>query len=131
MANELIPFKEHGDRVTCVPSAAVTGKRLVMISAEKNANGCPTIAHTTAGAKAFGVAAWDAAIGGKVTVVTITSGDIVPLIASGAIAAGASVKPGAAGVAVSATAADRACGIALAGAADGAEVMVQLAHHTA
>ena len=131
MANDLIPFKESGDRVTCIPSAIVTGKRLVSISGEKNANGCPTIAHTGAAGKPYGVAAWDAPTGGKVTVITIQSGAIVPLIASGAIAAGASVKPGANGVVVSATALDRACGIALAGAVDAAEVMVQLGHHTA
>lgn len=131
MANELIPFKEPGERVTCIASAAVTGKHLVSISGERNANGLYTVAHTGAGGKAFGVACWDAAIGERVTVITVPSGQIVPITASGVIAAGASVKPGAAGVVVSASATDRSCGICLAGAVDGADAIIQLAHHTA
>lgn len=131
MANDLIPYKEDGERVTCTPSAAVTGKRLVSISGERNANGLYTVAHTAAAGKAFGVATWDAPIGGRVTVITVQSGHIVPITASGAIAAGASVKPGANGVVVTAVAADRAIGICLAGAVDGADAMIALAHHTA
>ena len=131
MANDLIPFKEEGERVTCTPSSAVTGKRLVSISGNNNADGSYTIAPTGAGAKAFGVACWDAAVGQKVTVITVASGQVVPILASGAIAAGASVKPGAAGVVVTATAADRAIGICITGAADATDAMIHLAHHTA
>lgn len=131
MANDLIPFKEDGERVTCTPSTAVVGKRLVTIAGNANADGSYTIAPTGAAGKAFGVACWDAPIGGKVTVVTVASGQIVPITASGAIAAGASVKPGAAGVVVTATAADRSIGICLTGAVDGADAIIHLAHHTA
>ena len=131
MANDLIPFKEDGERVTCIASAAVTGKQFVSISGNKNANGLYTVAPTAAAGKAFGVACWDAAIGEQVTVVTIPSGQIVPVKASGVIAAGASVKPATGGLATSATAADRACGLALSGAVDGADAIIQLAHHTA
>lgn len=131
MANDLIPFKEEGERVTCTPSAAVTGKRFVSISGDKNADGTYTIAPTGAGGKVFGVACWDAGIGAKVTVITVPSGMHVPVTASGAITAGTSVKSGAAGVAVAATAADKAYGICLSGAADGADAIIQLAHHTA
>ena len=131
MANDLIPFKEDGDRVTCTPSTAVVGKRLVSISGDRNADGTYTIAPTGAAGKAFGVACWDASTTQKVTVITVVSGNIVPIKGSGVIAAGDSVKPGAAGVVVAATAADRACGICITGAVDGADAMIQLAHHTA
>ena len=129
--NDLIPFKDEGERVTCIASAAVTGKQFVSISGNVNANGCYTVAPTAAAGKAFGVACWDAAIGAQVTVITIPSGQIVPVKASGVIAAGASVKPGALGVAVAAVATDRAFGICLSGAVDGADAIIQLAHHTA
>lgn len=128
---ELIPFKEDGERVTCTPSTAVIGKRLVTISGDRNADGSYTVAPTGAAGKAFGVACWDASTTQKVTVITVQSGHIVPITASGTIAAGASVKPGAAGVVVTATAADRAVGICLTGAVDGADAIIQLAHHTA
>lgn len=131
MANDLIPFFENASRVTCVATGAVTGKRFVSISAEPNANGTYSVAATGAAGKVFGVACWDAAIGDQVTVVTVPSGQIVPVTASGAIAAGASVKPGAAGVAVAATATDRAYGICVVGAADGEDAAIQLIPHTA
>lgn len=128
---ELIPFKEDGERVTCIASAAVVGKTCVSISGNLNANGCYTVAPATAGGKVFGIAAWDAAIGAQVVVVTTTSGHIVPVTTSGVIAAGASVKPAANATIVTATAAERSCGIALSGAASGADAIIQLAHHTA
>lgn len=128
---ELIPFKEDGERVTCTPSADVTGTTLVSISGDRNADGTYTIAPASAGGKVFGVATWDAATGTKVTVITTTSGHIVPITTSGAVTAGQSIKPAAGGTAVAATAADRACGIVLTGAASGAQAIVQLAHHTA
>lgn len=131
MPNDLIPFKEDGERVTCTPSTAVVGKTCVTISADKNADGSYTIAPAAAGGKVFGIAAWDCPIGGKVTVVTTTSGHIVPVTTSGIITAGTSVKPAAGGTVVAATALDRACGIALSGAANAADAIIQLAHHTA
>jgi len=131
MDNDLIPFKEDGERVTCTPSAAVTGKRFVSISGDKNADGTYTVAPTGAGGKVFGAATWDASTTQKVTVITVPSGYIVPIVASGVIAAGASVKSGALGVAVAATAADKACGICLSGAVDGADAIIQLTNHIA
>lgn len=131
MAEQLIPFKEDGERVTCTPTTAVTSKQFVKISGDKNADGTYSIAPCGAGEKAFGVATWDAGIGVKVTVITITSGHIVPVKASGVIAAGASVKSGALGVAVSATAADKSYGLCLSGAVDAADAIIQLAHHIA
>lgn len=131
MANELIPFKENGERVTCTPTTAVTGKQFVSLSGNVNADGTYSIAPTGAGGKVFGVACWDCAIGGKVTVVTIPSGHIVPVKTSGAVVAGASVKSAAGGLATAATAADKAFGIVITGAADGADAMIQLTHHIA
>lgn len=135
MANDLIPFKEDGERVTCTPSAAVTGKTLVSISGDRQADGTYTIAPAAAGGKVFGVAAWDAAAGKKVTVVTIPSGHIVPVTAgAAALAAGDSVVAGAGGVAVVAAGAagtvQHAVGIVLTGAAAGADAVVQLTRHS-
>lgn len=129
--NDLIPFKEDAERVTCTPSAAVTGKTLVAISGDRQADGTYTIAPAGAGAKVFGVAGWDCPVGGKVTVVTIPSGHVVPVTAGAALAAGDSITPGAGGTAVVAAGGARACGIVLTGAADGADAMVQLTNHVA
>lgn len=129
--NDLIPFKEHAERVTCTPSAAVTGKTFVSISGDKNADGSYTIAPTPAGGKVFGVACWDAAVGKKVTVITIPAGDIVPVTASAALAAGASVASAAGGQAVTAAGGARACGIVVTGAAAGTDAQVHLTNHTA
>jgi predicted RecA/RadA family phage recombinase len=131
MANDLIPFKEDGERVTCTPSTAVVGMTLVVISGNANADGTYTIAPAGAGGKVFGVACWDAPIGGKVTVVTVPSGHIVPILAGAVLAAGVSVTPDASGHAVVAAGDARACGIVITGAADEAYAMIQLAHHTA
>lgn len=131
MANDLIPFKEDGERVTCTPSTAVVGKTCVSISGDRNADGTYTIAPSGAGGKVFGIAAWDCPVGGRVTVVTVTSGHIVPVTTSGVITAGQSVKPAAGGTVIAATAADRSCGLALSGAASATDAVIQLAHHTA
>lgn len=131
MANDLIPFKEDGERVTCTPSAAVTGKTLVSISGDRQADGTYTIAPAAAGGKAFGVAGWDAAAGATVTVVTIPSGHIVPVTAGAALAAGDSITPAAGGAAAVAAGGARACGIVLTGAANGADAVVQLTNHIA
>lgn len=132
MANDLIPFKEPASRVTCVASAAVTGKTFVVISGNANADGLYSVAPAGAGAKVFGVACWDAAIGAKVTVITLESGHIVPVVAgAAALAANASVKSDATGKAVVAAATDACAGIVLTGAAAGADTQVLLARHTA
>lgn len=127
---DLIPLKENVGRVTCTPSAAVTGKTLVAISGNRNADGTYTIAPAGAGALVFGVAAWDAAIGVQVAVIPVTSGYIVPITAgSGAIAAGDSVVPEAGGTIVVAAADVRACGIALTGSAADVDAVIQLVTH--
>ena len=128
--NELIPFKEHANRVTATPSAAVTGKRFVSISGDRQPDGTYTVAPTGAAGKALGVAAWDAGVGSKVTVVTITSGDIVPVRAGAALTANASVMSDATGQAVVATAGATGLGIALTGCASGADAQILLTRHS-
>lgn len=135
MANDLIPFKEHANRVTGTPTAAVTGKRFVSISGDRNADGSYSIAPTPAGGKPFGVAAWDCPVGGKVTVVVIESGDIVPVtVGAAGLAANASVVSDAAGAAVVAAGAAgavvHAAGICLSGAAAGADAQILLTRHS-
>lgn len=134
MANDLIPFKEPADRVTCTPSVAVKGKTFVVISGDRNADGTYTIAPAGANGKVFGVACWDAAIGEKVTVITIESGLIVPVIAGAALAANNSVvSDAAAEAAVAAGGAgtvQHAVGIVLTGAADGDDAQIHLTRHS-
>lgn len=132
---ELIPFKEDAERVTCTPTAAVTGKRFVSISGDRNADGTYSIAPTAAGGKVFGVACWDAAVGKKVTVILIQSGHIVPVTAgAAALAAGASVVSDATGQAVVAAGAagtvQHSVGICLTGAAAGADAQIHLTRHS-
>ena len=134
MANDLIPFREDSERVTCTPSTAVIGKRLVSISGDANADGTYTIAPTGAGGKAFGVAAWDSPIGGKVTVIVVGSGFTVPITTGAAVVAGDSLVSDATGQVITAAgtagSVQHASGIALTGAASGADAQVLLARHS-
>jgi hypothetical protein len=134
MPNDLIPFKEPADRVTCTATAAVTGKRFVAISGDRQADGTYSVAPAGAGAKVFGVAAFDAAAGRKVTVIAVDSSHIVPVTAGAALAANASVASDAAGAAVAvagaAGAVVHAQGIALTGAAAGADAQILLTRHS-
>lgn len=86
VVNECIPFKRPGEDVTCTPSTAVTGKKFVAISGNKNADGTYTIAPPAAAGRVFGVAAYNAAIGAKVPVIRGT-GEIVPVTCVANIAA--------------------------------------------
>lgn len=95
-ANECHPIFEPGQRVTCKPSAAVTGKRLAKISGAINTDGTYPIAHADADGKAFGAIAHDAAIGKPVTVLR-GSGFIVPLTVAAAVATFEEVKAAAGG----------------------------------
>ncbi|MEU4367543.1 DUF2190 family protein [Micromonospora chersina] len=99
MANECIPFYEPGRRITCHATAAVTGCRFVGISGNRQADGSISVAHATAAGKAFGVSAYDAALGEKVGVLR-GSGFIVPVLAAANLTAGQRVEVGANGQAV-------------------------------
>lgn len=120
--NEAIPYWDTGDVLTCHAQTAVTGKRLVSITGER-VDGNPRVGLTGAAAgKVFGVAAYDAAAGAKVTVHHAKS-IIVPVTASGAVAAGALLEAAANGM-VRTLAAGVCVGCALSAAADGQDVPV-------
>lgn len=129
LGNDCIPYYEPGDRITCTPTAAVQGKRFVAISGNQQADGTFSIAPPAAGGRTLGVAAWDGAVGGKVTVIK-GSGYIVPVVAGAAgIAAGGEVQVDATGAVVplAATAPNSPVGYAMsAGGAAGTDVIVCL-----
>lgn len=100
MANECTPLFRPGADVTCLTTAAVTGKTFVDISATRDASsGLIKVAPATAAGLSFGVATYDAANGARVPVIR-GKGSIVPVTAGGTIAAGAEVEVGSGGKAV-------------------------------
>ena len=109
MANEVAPLFRPGRDITGHATAAVTGGRFVGVSATRGADGLIRVAHATAAARAFGVAAADIASG---AVGLVLRGGIVPVTAGGAITAGAQVEVGSDGKAV-ALASGIAVGIAV------------------
>lgn len=120
---DIIPFYKPGDDVTGHCTAAVTGGRFVKISAQKQADGTYSISHAAAGDRVLGVAARDGAIGDRIPV--YTEGIVPVQNTGGALAAGAEVQSGAAGVAI-VLAAGKAAGQVMADAADGAMAEVKL-----
>lgn len=123
--NEAIPFYEPGGSITGeVATADVTGKTFVEISGNRTTAGNVAIDTATAAGRIFGVAAHDAAVGEVVDVMR-TPGIVVPVTASGAIAAFEEVEVGAAGAAL-ALAAGIAVGFALTAAADGEDAQICL-----
>jgi len=107
--NEAIAYFDPGDDLTGQASAAITGRRFVDVSAAKQAGSQGLSADTFggsipcalcgAGAKALGVASYDAAIGAKFPIAR--GHKVFPVEAGGAIAPGASVMSDATGRAVS------------------------------
>lgn len=118
------PLFKPGQAVTLRASAAITGGQLLDVTGNR------TVGPAAAGSTAWtGVAGFDAAVGGDVT---IFSGGVQRLKASGAVAAGSLVIAGAAGtvavvVAPATPAVGQQVGTALSTAADGALVEVQMA----
>lgn len=118
---EYAPIFKPGQAITRVTSAAVTGGQVVIVSGNDT-----VAASSTASAAWLGVAAHDAASGEAVTVL---SGGVHELAASGAIAAGARVVTAAAGAVADIAAGtdySQIVGVALA-AASGGKVRVKLA----
>ncbi|WP_328344809.1 capsid cement protein [Micromonospora sp. NBC_00421] len=104
-----------GHEITLQASATITGGQVVAVS------GSGTVAPAGAASPAVvGVAAFDAATNGSVTV--FARGITHISTASGAITAAARVDAGAAGTVASATAGVTNIGVALTTAADGASV---------
>lgn len=125
MANEAIPLFRPGSDVTCLTTAAVTGKRFAGISATRDATtGMIKVATCTSAARAFGVFTYDAASGARVPVIC-GPGTIVSVDCGGAITAGAQVEVGSSGKAV-VLASGVAVGQALETGANNAEVLIRL-----
>ncbi|OBK91487.1 capsid cement protein [Mycolicibacter sinensis] len=120
---EATPLFRPGAEVTALTSAAVTGKRFVGLSATRDGfTGLVKVAHAGQGAKAFGVAAYDAASGATLP---ILRGGIVPVTAGGSITAGDQVEVGTDGKAVK-LASGVAVGQAIETATSGDDVFVAL-----
>lgn len=134
MANDMIPIFEDADHLTCLATAAITGKTFVDISGNRDSGpglapdgstkNVYKVAPATAAGLALGVAEYDAANGTLVTVAR-TPGMVVPVTTGAAITAGAEVEVGAGALAVP-HAAGIAVGRCLTGAASGADAEIIL-----
>lgn len=113
--NVCTPFYEPGSRITARPTADVTGKRFVKVSAPKDpgslgldpasTGGNIKIAPAGVGDKAIGVAEFDCPADGKHphVVTVLRGGFVVPIPAAVALAPGDLVVPAAGGKAGKAT----------------------------
>jgi hypothetical protein len=119
MANEMTGIYDDGDDLTAVTSAAVVGRRFVSVSADRNATtGNITVATTAAGARAHGVAKYDAASGAVVGVAMRGTSRVYQVTADNAtIAAGVDVMVGASGTAKTWVSTNVAVGYAIAACA--------------
>lgn len=135
-ANQCIPYQEEADSaITAKTTADVIGKRLVKISANRDASvllnasstgGNIKVAHATAALATFiGVAAYDALSGTLVKVWLRGGGLILPITATGAITAGVEVEAAANGT-VSTKSTGVAVGIAVADAVDGGDAQIKI-----
>jgi hypothetical protein len=133
-ANVCTPNHVTSD-VTFKATAAVTGKRFVAPSGNRTGGpGLSTdlenvyrMAHCAAGAKAFGVSKYDVALNAEGGAYG-TPGRIVPVTCVSAVTAGQQVEVGAAGQAQpwGGTIATQPVGLALSGAAGGADAEIKL-----
>lgn len=121
--NPAVPFWDEGNTITAQASAAVTGKRFVEVTGPRVADQVQ-VGPATAAGRSFGVAGFDAAVGQLVTVYS-SPGLVMPVTASGAIAAGDDVEVAAGGMAAAA-AAGEVVGMALDDAADGTDAVIKL-----
>jgi hypothetical protein len=95
-SNILIPYFDDGNNVTGTTTAAVTGKTCLDISGNLASDNTFSVATCAAGARAFGVAEYDAASGAFVGIVRK---GIVPITCTAvALAAGVEVEVGANGL---------------------------------
>lgn len=125
MAAESIEKYANGRPITCNAGAAITGARFVSITAAPT-SGNPTVQHTGAAAKVFGVSCTDAA-SGAILAVHVNRGDVVPVEAgTGGVTAGQVVEAAATGTAVTRSAGIPA-GTCVEGAAAGAQALIMLA----
>ena len=120
--NVCTPLFTPGKNVSVILTANVVGKTFVDVSAAPDVNGTIKAATAAAGARAFGVAAYDGATGELIPAIR---GGIVPVTAGGTIAVGADVEVGAAGKAIT-LASGKAVGKAVKAGTNGADVLIAL-----
>lgn len=135
IANQCIPYHEGGPALTGKCTAGVTGKRLVKISANRDASvllntastgGNVKIAHATAALNThIGVAAYDGLTGDLIKFWLKGVGLILPITATGAITAGVEVEAAANGT-VSTKAAGVPIGLCVADAVDTGDAQILL-----
>lgn len=126
-ANPAVPFWDEGNTFTGHALTAVTGKRFVAVTGAAVGDN-PGVGHAAASAtvKSVGVAAYDAPAGSKVSVYS-SPGIVMPVVAVGAIAAGALVWSAADGRATATTVAGaQPAGLAMRDAADGTDAPIKL-----
>ena len=104
MTNDLVPFYEDGDELPCVVTAAVTGCKAVQITAARTSG--PGLSSTSEGSRyqvghpnasgaagagkaVLGIASWDTALNGPVTV---KRGSVLPVFCSANITHGQEVE---------------------------------------
>jgi predicted RecA/RadA family phage recombinase len=101
--NDVVPVYRPGSDITCKASVALTGKRLCMISGNRTSGagnagvglsatpdgGNYQVGNPTGGGRVFGVVGYDTPSGG---LVPVKREGVLPITASGAIAAGAEVE---------------------------------------
>jgi predicted transcriptional regulator len=125
MANETIPLFRPGNDLTAVTTTAVTGGRMVELTATRSTvDGLMRVGTATAAGRALGVAVTDAASGARVAVIA-AAGVIVPVQAGGTIAFGAQVEVGTLGQVVT-IASGVAVGRAVEAGTNGNPVMIRL-----
>lgn len=124
MANENVGVYEPGADLTCQATGAITGKRFVAITGNRQTDGSISVAHATAAGRVFGVSKYDAASGGKVGVMRGNS-RVTFVTAGGNIAAFAEVEVGTNGQAVTKSA-GVAVGYAVTAATSGADAEISL-----
>ncbi|AHJ86290.1 hypothetical protein 32HC_12 [Mycobacterium phage 32HC] len=123
MANENVGVYEPGRDISGRASAAVTGKRFLKISGNRN-GGNIAVAHADAGGRVCGVSKYDAASGAIVGVARGNS-RVTHVTASGALAAFDEVQVGTNGTAVKLDA-GVAVGYALTAATNGGDAEISL-----
>jgi hypothetical protein len=125
MANENVGVYEPGADITGHASAAVTGKRFLKISGNREAtDNNLQVAHADAAGRVCGVSKYDAAIGKKVGIVRGNS-RVTNVTAGANLTAFQEVEVGANGTAVP-LAAGKAVGYAVTAAANGADAEISL-----
>jgi hypothetical protein len=120
---ESIPKHRPGAGITGHAGAAITGARLLAVTGPP-VGGRPQVAHAGAGVRTIGVATNDTAAGAPVGIHS-AQGQIVPVEAGVAIAAGQEVESNATGQAVP-LAAGISAGLCVEGGAAAAQVLVKL-----